>query len=418
MANNTDNSDLFSAGIKKPGFFSDYAIVIATFFVMIATGIVMSSFGVFFKPVSTQFGWTRAETSGAFSLSIIISGLMGIVTGRLGDRISPRLVIIICGVFEGLAYLLLSRMNALWQLYVFYGILLGAGITVVVPVTSLIARWYGKRRGFMTGITMSGAAIGAAIAPPIATQFISSYSWSISYIIVGCIALVITAVTGKVLHDPDPVRWTWHKDKAAVESPNSEVKGYSFQEAVRTGPFWILGIIFFCYSFAQQTIAVHIVPHTTDLGISAVSAAAILSVVNGASIIGSFGLGSANDRIGSGLSLVLSLVVMSAALLFLLEASELWSFYLFAIIFGVGCGGTVILRSTMVAESFGLRSHGAITGVIFFISSIGGTIGPLVAGHIFDISGQYKSAFLVIAMLSIVGLVMALLLRLRTARLR
>jgi MFS family permease len=409
---------LSSQGGEKSGFFHSYAMVIGTFLAMMAGGMVIVSFGVFFKPVSAQFGWTRAETSGAFSLSIIMSGLIGVVAGRLGDRFSPRLVIISGGVIQGLAYLLLSQMHALWQLYFYYGILVGAGIANIVPVTSLIARWYEKRRGLMTGIAIVGASIGAVIAPPMATQFVSRYGWSTSYIMVGGIVLVIIAISGIFLRDPDKVRRPAYGDTAEIEKLNSEIRGFSLGEVLGTGSFWILGVILFCVSFAQQALTVHIVPHATDLGISAVSAASILSVINVASIVGAFGTGNFSDRIGSRLSMVIALAIISTAALLLLEANELRTFYLFAILFGIGFGGTATLRSTMIAESFGLRSHGVITGALYFVSSIGGTISPLVAGYIFDVSGQYQSAFLVIVGLSVVGLVLALLLRLRTERLR
>lgn len=413
-----DNNSLSSQGVRKPSFFYSYTNVLATFLAMVAAGIVISSFGVFFKPVSAQFDWTRAETSGAYSLTMIMSGIIGIVAGRLGDRFSPKLVIISCGAIQGLAYLLLSQMNALWHLYFYYGILVGIGLANVIPATSLIARGYEKRRGLMTGITLTGTAIGAAIAPPIATQLISNYSWSTSYIIVGGIILVITTISGILLRDPDPIRQSAHIGITTTERPNSEVRGLSLGEALHNGSFWTLGIILFCAGFSQQVINVHIVPHATDLGISAVNAASILSIVNGACIVGSFSTGSVNDRIGSRLAMVIAFALILVASLLLLEANGLWAFYLFAIIFGIGWGGTATLRSTMVAESFGLRSHGAITGAILFISTLGGTVGPLVAGHIFDISGQYQTVFLFISGLSAVGLVIASLLKLRTALFR
>jgi MFS family permease len=309
-------------------------------------------------------------------------------------------------------------MNTLWQLYLFYGILVGAGIANIVPVTSLVARWYGKRRGLMTGITLVGASFGAIIAPPITTLFLFHYGWRTSYVIVGGIVLVIVAISAILLRDPDKVRRPIYMGPEEKEKPHPEIRRFGLEQVLSTSSFWILGLILFCATFAQQVIMVHIVPHAIDLGISAVSAASILSVINAASILGALGTGSFSDRIGSRLSIVIALAMTSAATLLLLKANEMRAFYLFAIILGIGYGGTTTLRSTMIADLFGLRSHGVITGALLFVSTIGGTVGPLVAGYIFDASGQYQLAFLVITGLCIVGLALALLLWLRTARFR
>ena len=161
---------------------------------MANAGIILISFGVFFKPVSAQFGWTRAETAGAFSLATIITGLTAVLLGRLGDRFESRWIIVGCGFLEGLAYLLLSQMTSLWQLFVFYGLFAGVGLANVIPAASLVARSYRRRRGLMTGIAMSGTAASAIIAPTLATFLIGRFSWNLSYLIIGCLNIAIIAL--------------------------------------------------------------------------------------------------------------------------------------------------------------------------------------------------------------------------------
>lgn len=415
----SNNRQVLSAqSINTPAARRSYFVIIGAFLTMVESGILISSFGVFFKPVSNQFNWTRAETSGAFSLAVIISGITGLIAGRLGDRFGPRFVTVSLSFLSGLGYLLLSRTNSLWQLYLFYGVMVGIGIANVIPVTSLMARWYSSRRGLVTGITMSGTAIGAAIAPPIATQIIERYNWSLSYLIVGCAAIVLIMVSALLLRNPPPVSHTSSVDKLSEQTHNLKDQQFGLKQAARSLPFWIMCATFFCLIMNSQIINVHIIPAATDIGIATTRAATILSLTNVACIIGCFIFGTTNDRIGSKLSLVITLVVSSVATSLLLGAKSFGIFFLFAIIFGVGWGGVATLRPTVIAELFDIRSHGVTMGALFLISNIGGMIGPVVAGHIFDISGKYESVFQLVLLLNIIGLILALILKFWTARIK
>ena len=112
-------------GTRKPRFFYGHIIIVAAFFIMMSMYGVYNTFGIFFNPVLTEFGWTRALTSGAFSLSWIVHGLLSIVMGGLNDRFGPRIVLTLCALLLGGGYLLMSQISAVWQLYFFYGIIIG-----------------------------------------------------------------------------------------------------------------------------------------------------------------------------------------------------------------------------------------------------------------------------------------------------
>jgi OFA family oxalate/formate antiporter-like MFS transporter len=147
----TDSHTPLSQDHKKEAYVSRYDVVIAAFLAMLVGGMAVFSFGIFLKPISAEFGWTRTEISGAFSLMMILSGVLGIVAGRLGDRFKPTLIIIVCGAIQGLAYILLSQLTALWQLYVYYGVIVGIGVAGYAPTVSLVTRSYPKSRGMMMG---------------------------------------------------------------------------------------------------------------------------------------------------------------------------------------------------------------------------------------------------------------------------
>ncbi len=171
-------------------FFYGYVVVVAAFLTMVLMLGTFFAFGIFFKPLSTEFGWSRALTSGAFSLSMILTGVLGMVTGRVTDRFGPRVVVSGCGLFIGLGYLLMSQTSAIWQLYLFYGFIMAIGMSgAIIPQMSTIARWFVRRRGLMTGITISGVGVGTMIMPPLASWLISNYGWRNSYVVIGFMVL-------------------------------------------------------------------------------------------------------------------------------------------------------------------------------------------------------------------------------------
>jgi MFS family permease len=411
MVNNTKS--LPGANNDKTTIHHSFLIVIGAFLAMMGSGIMMSSFGVFFKTVSAEFGWSRAETSGAFSLSILVCGIAGVIAGRLADKYSPRVVIISLCLLPAIGYFLLSQITSLWQLYLYYGVLVGVGLATNIPVPSLVARWYARRRGLVTGICMSGTAFGAAIAPPIATQILQSFGWNISYFILGCVSILLAIISGLLLRDPPPIKPLPLKDKLAQSAGDSKVQGHSVFRIARSLTFWIICAIFFCTVLSLQTINAHIIPAATDVGVTASSAATIVTVINLAFLPGSFMFGNINDKAGSKLSLIITNAILLSSFLLLLFTRHIGVFYIFAILFGVGMGGTATVRSTIIAESFDMRLHGVILGISAFIYSIGGSIGPLVAGLVFDISGHYQRVFLMLATFTAIGLVLAILFKLR-----
>lgn len=398
----------------EPRVFYGYIVVSAAFGTAVIACGTFYSFGIFLKPVLEDFGWTRAMTSGAYSLAFILSGLLGIGAGRLNDRFGPRLVMTACGLFLGAGYLLMSQVNAVWQLYLFYGVIVGAGYSAgIIPLLSMVARWFVKRKGLMSGIVVSGIGTGMMIMSPICRWLISTYDWRASYIILGIINLVCVILAAQFLRrDPGQMGLLpYGANEVSQKSLIPEDKGLSLGEAIRTGQFWLFFTILFSIGVWLQAIFVHIAPYATDIGISPTAAATILTILGGLSIPGKLMLGSIGDRVGNKQAYVAFLILVSASLFWLVTAKELWMLYLFAAVFGFGQGGGSALYSPIVAELFGLGSHGVILGAVNLGFTIGGTVGPLVAGYVFDVTGGYYLAFLICAIVCVIGLILTLLLR-------
>lgn len=405
------------SGDKKPKVFYGYVIVLAGFCIQALSWGMLTTFGAFFSSFVAEFGWLRVTISGAASLAGVMLGFVGIIAGRLGDRIGPRMVMVGCGVFLGSAYLLMSRINAPWQLYLFYGVIAGIGFSGmdVLPL-STVARWFVKRRGMMTAILKIGSGVGMWVLPLVATRLIANYGWRDAYIYLGIAVLVVIVVAAQFLRR-DPAQkglLPYGADEAGeadADNPHREEVGFSLREAMHTSQFRILSAMYAIALFCGATMLVHIAPHAVDLGFTTASAAGVLSTIGGVSIAGRAVIGSAADRIGTRRAVIICSIVLLVGLVWLQFASELWMLYLFAALYGFSHGGFFTVLSPLLADLFGLRSHGAIFGGVFFSATIGGAVGPMLAGRIFDVTGGYQLAFLICGVASAAVLVLSLFLR-------
>jgi len=287
-----------------------------------------------------------------------------------------------------------------------------------VPLMSTVARWFIGKRSTMSGIVVAGIGIGAFIGPPIASRLIACYGWRASYVILCCTLLAVVLLCAQFLRrDPAQMGKIPYGDDAGAEKvPKQDTKEYSLREAVYTTQFWRVFVIFISLGFCVYAVMVHIAPHATELGISAIRAASILAMIGGSSIVGKVVLGRAADRIGSKKTLLIGFILMSAALFLVSPANGEMLLFLFAAVFGFAYGGCVTSESPLVAELFGLKSHGVILGVIAFSFTIGGAGGPLLVGYIFDVAGSCQLGFLVCAAISLNGLVLTAILKQRRVR--
>jgi MFS family permease len=399
--------------VQNPGskgrLFYGYIVAAAALCIMTAAFGTSHAFGVFFNPIVNEFGWTRGVTSGAFSLSMFIQGPLGIVMGGLTDRLGPRMVLRLSGFLLGLGFLLMSRINSLWQLYLVYGVIIGVGLSgIFVPLVSIMARWFVKRRAMMAGIVVSGTSIATLIGPLVADQLISLYEWRTSYTVLGVAVLVIVVSAAQLLRrDPAQVgQVPYGQEDAGKGEKEIAARRYSLKEAAHTRQLWVISAMFFCFGFSIFSILIHIVPHATDLGISSTTSASIMATVGAAGIAGTFVLGHAADKIGNRQAYLIGSILMAAALFWLLQAEMLWPLFIVAAVLGLARGGMGAAQSPLVADFFGLSSHGLIFGVASLFYTTGASVGPLLSGYLFDATGSYHTGFLVAAAISIAGLVL------------
>jgi MFS family permease len=402
------------SGTRLRNLYYGYVLVFAGFSVLLSTYGMLYSFGVFLKPVLQDLGLSRASVSGAYSLCFFLSGALAIPAGWLNDRIGPRIVISCSGILIGSGYLLLSRINTGIELYSYYGLLVGAGMSGgIAPVLSTIARWFKKNKGLMTGFAVAGVGTGTLIMPIIADGLIAVYGWRFSFFLLGTILLVmIVGLAQLFVRDPvskgllpygseDPV------NKVRDFRPN----GISLREAYRDTQLWILFAVYVCSGFVIQVALVTITIYAISLGVSARSGAMLLSIIGVGSLAGRIFGGGASDRFGSKPVMITASLSMAIMFSLLLLSRNTPALVLFAGFFGLVYGEILCMMPILPAELFGLRNHGAILGIITFASTLGGGLGPVVAGAIFDLYGGYRIVWITCVGVSIAALVSCISLR-------
>ncbi len=390
--------------------FDGYRIVAAGFVIQGVIIGAMFAYGVFFRELEAEFGWSRTMISGASSLSFVVMGVLAIVAGKLNDKIGPRILITASALCFGIGYGAMSRLQAPWELFLFYGLLAGIGYSTHDVVTlSTITRWFVRRRGAMTGVVKVGTGVGQVLVPVIAAALIAAFGWRNAAFIIGAASMLILLVVAQLMRR-DPRSMGQHPDGVAIEGARAPTgageTGMSVAEAAGTRQFWILCAAQLTIFFCLLTVMIHIVPHATDLGIAPAVAATILSTIGGASIAGRLTIGMLADRLGGRRSLGVSFLVLLASFLLLQSAETTWTLFLFALVYGFAHGGFFTVMSPTLAEFFGTGSHGVIFGIVLFSGTSGGAIGPLLAGTLFDTTGSYETVFLILTGFCLMGLIL------------
>lgn len=401
---------------SAPGIFYGWIVVAASFLATISIYGGRFSFGVFFEPLQQEFGWTRAVTAGAFSMVGLVHGLFSFPMGWACDRYGPKKVIALGISMGGLGLVLSSTITAAWQLYLYYGLLLGLGTaSCSAPVFSTVSRWFVKRRGLALGIATTGFSAGMVIMAPLARYLISVYQWREAYLIIGVIVWVVSIPAVLfIARDPSKKKVLPYGVTALegqVGPSKSHSGGLSLRKAMGTRTLWLIYAAAFTSMMVYTMVVGHIVRYAMDRGMSPVKGAFVLSLVGLFSVAGRVGLGFASDALGRKLTLVISAVAVGLTMLWLMVASDAWMFYLFALVFGLFAGGSPVLLSGAQAEFFGIRSIGTILGASGIAIALGGATGPLLAGYIFDVTGSYSIVFLSMAVASLGAAVCTLFVR-------
>jgi MFS family permease len=362
-------------------------VVVAAAFAVTFVGFGSAySFSAFVEPLQRDFAASRGSVSVVFSLAGFLYFALGMVSGPLADRWGARRLAVAGMVLTGLGLIAAGLARSLTQVYAAYGLGVGVGVGLsYVPVVGAVQRWFVRRRGFASGIAVSGIGVGTLAVPPLASFLIGTVGWREAYLVLGAAAALFGAGIALLIEN-EPREVGPDGDPAAGSAP---AMGMSVNEALRSRRF--IGLYAACLicSFGVFVPFVHLVPYALDHGIPRTSAVLLLGVIGLGSTVGRFFLGGLADRMGRQAGLIAMYLGMALSLGLWALVTRFPGLAVFAFLFGVFYGGWVALLPALVMDYFGGRNVSGLIGILYTSVAFGTLVGPSGAGFAFDATHSY-----------------------------
>ena len=384
-------------------YYGWWILAAALVLVGMTNGVSFWSFGLFINPLEDEFGWSRASVSLGISLSLLLSGLAAPWIGRLVDSRGPRRVILAGTVLTIATYVLLATTQELWQWYA-YMALNGAvrHLIFIIPAMTLVSRWFARRRSFAIALVGSGLFAGAMILVPFLRLLIDLVSWDGTFLAIGVIVLVVDLpIALLVVRDhPSDLGLSIDGDVTETGAPESArpVAGVTLREAIHAPIFWTLATGLMLFTFGMLTWIVHAVPFYESEGVSPGWAAGLTSITAGGGMVSRILTGRIADRFPKYeyVGITASLLLGSSIIILLVDVNPIMiAFFLLLFVSAFGMGGA-LLETLVLTQAFGVRHFATIFGVVMLFDTVGMLVGPTAAGVIFDETGSYDWALLMI----------------------
>ncbi len=385
---------------KKPGFFYGWVVVFACFLATLTLGETFWCFNVFFRPLEDEFGWSRAVTGSAYTCFLIGHAISLIIGGRLGDRFSPRPILLGTAIVSGTAIALASRTDSVNDLRLYLFIAgLGAGPMWSVS-TSTIVRWFAgrKRADLALAITTTGVGAGAIIFAPMINYFIDAYGWRDAFLYVGIIMGIIVLASAVLVRRAPQAEGP----PAGAGAGRSAPARLGLPARAVIAPFVTVTIIITVAIFSFQAVNSHLAIRATDAGISDATAAFAVGLMGGCSIPGRLLSGLVSNIVGWRRTLALAVLGMALSVPWLIFLDGAWMLYAFVISYGICHGLRVPAQIGTLAQSFGLATLGQLVGISTAIGQLIGATAPSVMGFIFDRTDSYTAGFYILMAILVV----------------
>lgn len=379
------------SGIKGCSIFYGWFVVAAAFAVTFVGFGSAYAFSAFLASLQEDFAASRGSVSLVFSLAGFLYFGFGIVSGPLADRFGSRRLAVAGMLLTGAGLAAAGAAKSLSQVYAAYGLGVGLGIgCAYVPSVGAVQRWFVRRRGFASGLAVSGIGVGTLVMPVLTSLLIGHLGWRGTYVALGVVAAVLGGgMALLIVNDPHDRGLGPDGDRPMTRHAAAVAPGASVREAVTSRPFAALYAACLIASFGAFVPFVHLVPYARDYGVAQGAGALLLGAIGIGSTAGRFCLGDVADRIGRQPALIAMFAGMAIALATWAVARSLWPLAAFAFAYGVFYGGWVAVLPAVVMDRFGGRNVSGIIGVLYSSVAFGNLIGPPAAGLAFDVSHSY-----------------------------
>jgi OFA family oxalate/formate antiporter-like MFS transporter len=380
-------------------------MLVAGTVLMVLLGLIYA-WSIFAAPLEKEFGWTRAETSFTFTVSISFFVIGLIANGFLVKRLSSRAILLLDAALLLAGFALCSRINALWGLYLAYGVLVGFAVGIGNNIlVSTIVKWFPGKTGIASGVLMMGFGVGGMILGPVAASLMQpeSIGWRQTFLLFGVVFAVLFALGAFLIAPPK----AGEVPAPAASAKQSAVIDRSASEIVRRPTFWLY-LCWFTLLMAGGLIVIgHAATFAGTLGVTAVAAATytgILSICNGG---GRILTGYVYDRLGIRTSMLFTSIYMVVAAASLQGACLTGSIPLMVIGFiftGLGYGGSPTTSSAFASGFYGMKHFSMNYAIVSFGMIPGALLGPFLAGNLFTSSGAYLTSFIAMFVFSVLCL--------------
>lgn len=384
------------------------------------SGVFQYGFSVFFKPLTTEFGWSRALTAGAFSLSSLEGGLEGPIIGPLIDRFGPRKMMLVGVALLGAGLVLMGRVNSLLGFYLVYLLLMATGHNTgfMHSAMAAVAYWFRRRSSIAMGLIVSASGFGGAIMTPLVGWMVVNYGWRNTALVLGIgTFLFCTPFCFVMRHRPEQYGLLPDGDLPVSKTDNGGGLGahsqanaaaledevaFTVWQALKSKVFWFMTVIFMLRYVAIGAIIVHQIPFLIDRGFEPQTAANALGLLAFMGIIGKIGFGYLGDMLPKRYLLSFTYILQAVGLIILISANSIQQVYLFTFVFGIGWGAAPLMQA-LRAEYFGRKYFASIAGFQQALTVFSNAGGPIFAGWMFDATGSYNVAFTFFVLTYVVG---------------
>jgi MFS transporter, OFA family, oxalate/formate antiporter len=389
---------------------SRWTIAVAGVLMQMALGAVYA-WSVFRIPLATRFGWTSAQVTVTFTITILVLGFSAFPGGLWMNRAGPRVVAVTGGVLYGMGVFLASFAgDRLWWLYLSYGLVggIGLGFGYIVPVAVLV-KWFPDRRGLMTGIAVGGFGAGALITAPVATRLIERVGVLQTFADLGVVYLLVTVAAGSFMSNPPP---GWRPDgwtPSASQASHRAVRDYTLGEALRTSRWWVLWLILLLNTSAGIALISQESPVFQELaGVGAVTAAGMVGIVSIGNAMGRVFWAWMSDIITRRATFVVMFLVQAALFWALPDATSTAVLIVLSFAILMCYGGGFGTMPASVADDFGSKNVAPIYGLMLTAWGLASALGPLLITRMRETTGAYRGPLRVIAAVMIVSALLPL----------